>query len=42
MGQGGSICAHGGCRSAKEYAISEELKKLDAPIKKRYKENKVQ
>lgn len=22
MGQGGSICGHGGCRSAKEYAMS--------------------
>ena len=25
MGQGGSICHHGGCRSAKEYAITREL-----------------
>lgn len=24
IGRGGSICAHGGCRSAKEYAISRE------------------
>lgn len=25
IGQGGSICSHGGCRSAKEYAIASEL-----------------
>jgi hypothetical protein len=25
IGQGGSICGHGGCRSAKEYAISREM-----------------
>ena len=25
MGQGGSICHHGGCRSAKEYAITREV-----------------
>lgn len=27
MGEGGSICAHGGCRSATEYAITSELDK---------------
>lgn len=25
IGEGGSLCHHGGCRSAKEYAISSEL-----------------
>ena len=25
IGQGGSICYHGGCRSAKEYAITSRL-----------------
>jgi len=29
MGQGGSICHHGGCRSAKEYAISSEMDRLN-------------
>ena len=26
IGQGGDICGHGGCRSAKEYYITESLK----------------
>jgi len=25
MGQGGSICHHGGCRSMKEYCITSEM-----------------
>jgi len=29
MGEGGSICHHGGCRSMKEYVITSELKKYD-------------
>lgn len=28
VGSGGSICHHGGCRSAKEYAITRETKRL--------------
>jgi hypothetical protein len=27
IGQGGEICYHGGCRSQKEYVITESLKK---------------
>ena len=27
IGEGGSICGHGGCRSAKEYAVSCEVSK---------------
>lgn len=28
MGEGGSICHHGGCRSAKEHAIASEMNRL--------------
>lgn len=28
MGEGGSICGHGGCRSAKEYAITSQTEAL--------------
>ncbi len=29
MGQGGDICRHGGCRSAKEYAITRFVAKRE-------------
>lgn len=28
MGEGGSVCGHGGCRSAKEYAITQAVEGL--------------